>query len=230
MKILKKLLIIEDDLTIAQVEKDYLEVNNFAVDIEEDGKEGLTRALNNDYDLIVLDLMLPNMDGFKICEKIREQKNIPIIIVSARDDEIDKIKGLGLGSDDYITKPFSPNELVARVKANINRYEALVNKTKTNKIEFNGILINKDSREVFVDEQPITLTAKEYELLLLLVENPNIVFSKEKIFSEIWGFDTQKDEPTITVHIRRLREKIEKDPSNPEHIKTIWGVGYKFVK
>lgn len=229
---MKKILIIEDDLSIAEVEKDYLSLETFEVDICQNGTLGLNEALKKDYDLILLDLMLPDLNGFDICKKIREHKDIPIIIISARSNDIDKIKGLGFGSDDYITKPFSPSELVARVKAHLNRYDRLTQKNATDEsiVEIKGIEINKESRVVTVHGNTIELTVKEYELLVLLMENPNIVFSKEKIFLKIWGYDTFKDEPTITVHIRKLREKIEKNPSQPEYIKTVWGVGYKFVK
>lgn len=229
---MKKILIIEDDLSIAEVEKDYLELHDFEIDISVNGKEGLKRALEIPYDLIVLDLMLPDINGFEICKRIREDKEVPIIIVSARSDDIDKIRGLGLGSDDYMTKPFSPNELVARVKAHLKRYDRLLKKDDINNdiIQIKGLEINNKTRIVLVDGKSVELTVKEYEILLLLASNPNVVFSKEKIFLKIWGYDTDKDEPTITVHVRKLREKIEKNPSEPEYIKTVWGVGYKLEK
>ncbi|MHC1681821.1 MAG: response regulator transcription factor [Clostridiaceae bacterium] len=227
---MSKVLIIEDDLSIAELERDYLEINNFTVDIETSGDLGLSKALNEDYDLVILDLMLPNIDGFEICKKIRGKKDIPILMVSAKKEDIDKIRGLGLGADDYMTKPFSPSELVARVKAHISRYERLVNNNKSTPkdlIEISGIAINKISRKVYVNDKEVEFTSKEFELLLLFITNPNRVFSKEELFERIWGLDSTGDIATVTVHIRKLREKIEFDPSNPKHIETIWGVGYR---
>lgn len=228
---MKKILIIEDDISIAELEMDYLEINGFSVDIENSGDSGLTKARNGDYDLILLDLMLPNVNGFEICKKLRSELEIPIIIVSAKKEDVDKMRGLGLGADDYITKPFSPNELVARVKAHISRYERLVDANKTNNknlIEIRGISIDKTSRKVYVNGKEIEFTSKEFDLLLLLIGNPNRVFSKEELFERIWGFEAIGGIATVTVHIRKLREKIEFDPSNPEYIETIWGVGYRF--
>lgn len=228
---MNKVLIIEDDLSIAELERDYLEINNFIVTIENNGDLGLKKALNEDYDLVILDLMLPYIDGFEICKKLRAEKEIPILMVSAKKEDIDKIRGLGLGADDYMTKPFSPSELVARVKAHISRYHRLVksNNTETKDlIEIRGITINKVSRKIFVNDKEIEFTSKEFELLLLFVTNPNRVFSKEELFERIWGLDSTGDIATVTVHIRKLREKIEFDPSNPSYIETIWGVGYRF--
>lgn len=230
---MKKILILEDDISIGEVERDYLEISGFDVTVMNDGLQGYQEALKNEYDLIILDVMLPSMDGFNISRELRKCKDIPIIIVTAKTEEIDKIRGLGLGIDDYITKPFSPNELVARVKAHLSRYELLKNKSALSEleiIEVRNIIINRDMRQVFVNDKEIELTAKEYELLLLLVSTPNKVFTKDEIFEKVWGFNSERDIPTITVHIRKLREKIEFDPSKPEYIQTVWGVGYKFKK
>ncbi len=227
---MKKILIVEDDLSIAEVEKDYLEINGFSVDIENTGTKGLTRALEESYNLVILDLMLPGADGFIICKQIRKQKDIPIIMISARGEDIDKVRGLGLGLDDYMTKPFSPNELVARVKAHIKRYETLKGSGGVSDdaaIRIRGLEINPKTHQVFIDGKEVVLTVKEFELLHLLAGSPKKVFTKEEIFQKVWGFEADQDIPTITVHVRRIREKIEKDPSEPEYVKTIWGVGYK---
>jgi DNA-binding response OmpR family regulator len=230
---MKKILIIEDDTSIAELEMDYLEINGFLVDIENSGDTGLIRAKSGDYALIILDLMLPNVNGFDICKKLRSELEIPIIIVSAKKEDVDKMRGLGLGADDYMTKPFSPNELVARVKAHISRYERLLDKNKTNNskdiVEIRGISIDKTSRKVYVNGKVIEFTSKEFDLLLFLVSNPNRVFTKEELYERIWGLDSIGEIATVTVHIRKLREKIEFDPSNPEYIETIWGVGYRLT-
>ncbi len=227
---MSKVLIIEDEETIAELEKDYLELSDFTVDIENSGDKGLTRALNEDYDIIVLDLMLPGIDGFEVCRKIREKKQIPILMVSAKKDDVDKIRGLGLGADDYMTKPFSPSELVARVKAHLSRYERLMstNQKQNDVIEIRGIKIDKTARRVFVDGEEKPFTTKEFDLLTFLAENPNHVYSKEELFREIWDMDSIGDIATVTVHIKKIREKIEIDTSNPQYIETIWGVGYRF--
>ncbi|MBN2897677.1 MAG: response regulator transcription factor [Clostridia bacterium] len=230
---MKKILIVEDDISIGEVERDYLEISGFDVTVVNDGLIGYQEALKTDYDLIILDVMLPNMDGFNISRELRKQKDMPIIMVTARGEEIDKVRGLGLGIDDYITKPFSPNELVARVKAHLARYELLKGtsmSTLQEIIEVRNIVINTEMRQVFVNDHEIDLTAKEYDLLVLLISTPNKVFTKDEIFEKVWGFNSERDIPTITVHIRKLREKIEFDPSNPEYIQTVWGVGYKFKK
>ncbi|MCR4755335.1 MAG: response regulator transcription factor [Lachnospiraceae bacterium] len=227
---MNKVLIIEDEQTIAELEKDYLELSDFSVDIENSGDAGLTRALKEDYDIIVLDLMLPGMDGFEVCRKIREEKQIPILMVSAKKDDVDKIRGLGLGADDYMTKPFSPSELVARVKAHLSRYERLMatNQKLNDIIEIRGIKIDKTARRVYVDGEEKQFTTKEFDLLTFLAENPNHVYSKEELFREIWDMDSIGDIATVTVHIKKIREKIEIDTSNPQYIETIWGVGYRF--
>lgn len=225
-----RILLVEDEESIAELEKDYLELSNFSVVIENDGKKGLEQALNHDFDMIILDLMLPGMDGFEICKRVREQKDIPILMVSAKKDDIDKIRGLGLGADDYITKPFSPSELVARVKAHLARYERLVgsNQMHNEIVEIRGIKIDKTARRVYVNDEEKILTTKEFDLLTFLASNPNHVFSKEELFQKIWDMDSVGDIATVTVHIKKIREKIEYDSSKPQYIETIWGVGYRF--
>ena len=227
---MSKILIIEDEEAIADLEKDYLELSDFEVTIENAGDTGLERALNEDFDLIVLDIMLPGMDGFEVCKKIREEKNIPVIMVSAKKDDIDKIRGLGLGADDYMTKPFSPSELVARVKAHLSRYNRLIstNQKQNDIVEIRGIKIDKTARRVYVDGVEKTFTTKEFDLLTFLAENPNHVYTKEELFREIWDMDSIGDIATVTVHIKKIREKIEYDTANPQYIETIWGVGYRF--
>ncbi len=228
---MKRVLIIEDDISIAELERDYLEINGFSVDIESSGDKGFYKVQHEDYDLVILDVMLPTMDGFEICKRIRIEKDIPILMVSAKKEDIDKIRALGLGADDYMTKPFSPNELVARVKAHILRYERLVNgsgKKEQDIIQIRGITIDKTSRRIFINDKEINFTTKEFDLLLLLASNPNRVFSKEELFERIWGMDSSGEIATVTVHIRKIREKIESDSSKPQYIETIWGIGYRF--
>ena len=227
---MSKILIIEDEQAIAELEKDYLELSDFEVEIEYDGDAGLKKALEGDYDMFILDLMLPGVDGFEICKQIRENKNTPVIMVSAKKDDIDKIRGLGLGADDYMTKPFSPSELVARVKAHLARYERLIasNPNTNEVIEIRGLKIDKTARRVYVDGEEKILTTKEFDLLTFLAQNPNHVFSKEELFREIWDMNSIGDIATVTVHIKKIREKIEFDTSNPQYIETIWGVGYRF--
>ena len=226
----KRILIIEDEVSIAELQRDYLEISGYDVVIEKTGDKGLGRALKEDYDLIILDLMLPNIDGFEICRKVRDIKNTPILMVSARKEDIDKIRGLGLGADDYITKPFSPSELVARVAAHISRYERLVGSTekKSKTITVRNLVIDKDSRRVWVEGEEIPFTGKEFDLLLFMAENPNRVFSRDELFDNIWRMDALGDVSTVTVHIKKIREKIELDSSKPQYIETIWGIGYRF--
>ena len=225
-----KLLIIEDEVAIADLEKDYLELSGFEVEIETDGTVGLKRALSEDFDMFILDLMLPGIDGFEICKEIREEKNTPILMVSAKKDDIDKIRGLGLGADDYITKPFSPSELVARVKAHLARYERLIgsNMPENDIVEIRGIRIDKTARRVWVNGEEKQFTTKEFDLLTFLAENPNHVFTKEELFREIWDMESIGDIATVTVHIKKIREKIEMNTNKPQYIETIWGVGYRF--
>ena len=228
---MSKILIVEDEIAIAELEKDYLELSDFEVKICNDGESGLLTALKEEFDLIILDLMLPGMDGFEVCKKIREEKNIPILMVSAKKDDIDKIRGLGLGADDYMTKPFSPSELVARVKAHMARYERLVGagqKPSNDIVEIRGIRIDKTARRVYIDGVEKTFTTKEFDLLTFLAENPNHVYTKEELFREIWDMDSIGDIATVTVHIKKIREKIEEDTAKPNYIETIWGVGYRF--
>lgn len=224
------ILIIEDEISIAELERDYLELSGFEVEIETSATSGLERALKEDFNLIILDLMLPGIDGFDICKKIRENKNTPIIMVSAKKDDIDKIRGLGLGADDYMTKPFSPSELVARVKAHMARYQRLVgsNAQQNDIVEIRGIKIDKTARRVWVNGEEKAFTTKEFDLLTFLAENPNHVFTKDELFREIWDMASIGDIATVTVHIKKIREKIEYDTSKPQYIETIWGVGYRF--
>jgi DNA-binding response OmpR family regulator len=226
----QKILIIEDELSIAELERDYLQINGFECDIEVSGDKGLEKALREDYDLIILDLMLPKIDGFEVCRMIRGKKDIPILMVSAKKEDIDKIRGLGLGADDYITKPFSPSELVARVKAHISRYERLSKnfENKKDEVQIRGLSMNKSSRRVYLNGREVILTTKEFDLLWFLAQNPNRVFSKDEIFDRIWGMESLGEVATVTVHIRKLREKIEVDASAPQYIETIWGAGYRF--
>ena len=227
---MSKILIVEDEVAIAELEKDYLELSGFDVVMQHTGDAGLKAALNEDFNLIILDLMLPNVDGFEICKKVREKKNTPIIMVSAKKEDIDKIRGLGLGADDYMTKPFSPSELVARVKAHLARYERLVGSgVKANEIiEIRGIKIDKTARRVYVNGEEKAFTTKEFDLLTFLAENPNHVFTKEELFNKIWDMESIGDIATVTVHIKKIREKIEMNTAKPQYIETIWGVGYRF--
>ncbi|WNR43947.1 response regulator transcription factor [Paenibacillus roseipurpureus] len=227
---MSRILIVEDEMSIAELERDYLEISGYEVDIENSGDRGLERALAHNYDLIILDLMLPNMDGFEICRRIRSEKDIPIVMVSAKKEDIDKIRGLGLGADDYMIKPFSPSELVARVKAHLTRYERLMGRreSKNDEVRIRGLMIDKTARRVFVNDKEVVFTTKEFDLLTHLAMNPNRVYSKEQLFDGIWGMDAMGEIATVTVHIRKLREKIEQDPSNPQYIETIWGAGYRF--
>lgn len=227
----KRLLIIEDEMEIAELEKDYLEMDGFEVEIEENGEEGLKSALNKDFDLILLDLMLPDLDGFELCREVRKESEVPILMISARKDDVDKIRGLGEGADDYITKPFSPSELVARVRAHLARYDRLIATGSGKKgdkiIEIRGLRIDKKARKVMINGEERNLTSREFEVLLFLAEHPNHVYSKEDLFREIWGMDSIGDIATVTVHIKKIREKIEYDSGNPQYIETLWGVGYR---
>lgn len=228
---MKTILIIEDEKSIAELEQDYLEINGFQVDSALTGDRGLQMALTGDYDLILLDVMLPNVDGFEICKRVRSVKDIPIILVTAKKEEIDKVRGLGLGADDYLVKPFSPNEMVARVKAHLSRYERLMSRQKpeSHELYIRGLTIDTSSRRVFVNNQEVVFTTKEFDVLSFLALHPNQVFSKDHLFERIWGFDSAGDVSTVTVHIRKIREKIEQDPSNPIYIETVWGAGYRFI-
>ena len=221
-----RILIIEDEESIAELEKDYLELSGFEVEIENDGAEGLKKALGEEFDLFILDLMLPGVDGFEICRKVREVKNTPIIMVSAKKEDIDKIRGLGLGADDYITKPFSPSEMVARVKAHLARYERLIGSSMPDNeiIEIRGLKIDKTARRVWVNGEEKNFTTKEFDLLTFLAQNPNHVYTKEELFNKIWDMESIGDIATVTVHIKKIREKIEFNTAKPQYIETIWGV------
>jgi DNA-binding response OmpR family regulator len=227
---MSRILIVEDEVAIADLEKDYLELSGFEVEVANDGRTGLERGLHEDFDLLILDLMLPEVDGFEICKQIREQKNTPILMVSAKKDDIDKIRGLGLGADDYVTKPFSPSELVARVKAHLARYERLIgsNLPQNDIVEIRGLRIDKTARRVWVNGEEKQFTTKEFDLLTFLAQNPNHVFSKDELFREIWDMESVGDIATVTVHIKKIREKIEMNTNKPQYIETIWGVGYRF--
>lgn len=230
---MKRILIVEDDSSIAELERDYLEINNFSVQIANDGDTGIAMAKQNEFDLIILDVMLPGKNGFAICRELRNVKEIPILMVSAKNEDIDKVRGLGIGADDYIVKPFSPSELVARVKSHLSRYERLTNSDNKLKSEQATIRIGKlkilpKAWRAYIEEEEVKLTNKEFELLVFLASNPNVVFSKEEIFQALWDVGSIGDIATVAVHINRLRDKIEKDSSNPVYIETVWGAGYRF--
>lgn len=226
---MEKILIIEDDPDIASIERDYLLVNGYEVEIREDGNTGLEEGITGAYDLILLDLMLPGLDGFTVCRRLREKIDTPILMVTAKHEDIDKIRGLGLGADDYIEKPFSPSVLVARIKANLAQYARLTGKKKVQaQIQLGNILLNTDTHRVYVDHKEVELKNREYELLLFLMLNVDMVFSKESLYEKVWGQEAIGDNATVAVHINRLREKLEKDPANPKYIQTVWGAGYRF--
>ena len=225
---MSKILIIEDDREIAEIERDYLELDGFASDIASDGVSGLEKALKGDYDLILLDLMLPGMDGFSVCKRLREKLDIPILMVTARTQDIDKIRGLGFGADDYIEKPFSPGVLVARVKAHLAQYTRLKpRQAESSVISVGPISIDTDARTVTARGAAVSLTNKEFELLLFLARHPNQIFSREDLYEMIWGLESMGDNITVAVHVNRLREKLEEDPAKPQLIQTVWGVGYR---
>lgn len=226
-----KILIIEDDQSVAELERDYLEINGFTCTLAADGTQGLTLALEEDFALVIVDVMLPGLSGFEICRRLREVKDTPVIIISALADDIDKVRGLGLGADDYMTKPFSPSELVARVKGHIQRYERLVGsreKPRPEILKIRGLEIDREARRVWVNGREKAMTGKEYDLLLFLAEHPDTVFSKDRLFDNVWGMDAYGDVSTVTVHIKHIRDKIEIDPEHIQYIETVWGVGYRF--
>ncbi|MEK4854097.1 response regulator transcription factor [Paenibacillus sp. FSL H7-0756] len=227
-----KVLIIEDDSAIAAIERDYLEINDFTVEVAEDGITGLELALTGEFQLILLDLMLPGEDGFSVCRKLRSRLDIPILMVTAKQEDIDKIRGLGLGADDYIVKPFSPGELVARVKSNLAQYARLKGmsggSTESSRIESGPFIIHTLSHRAYLHGRELELKKKEFDLLHFLIVNADIVFSRDSLYERIWGFDAMGDNATVAVHINRLRDKIEQDPGNPKYIQTVWGAGYRF--
>ena len=227
---MERILIVEDDAAIAEIERDYLEIDGFSVEIAQDGVTGLNRGLSGQFDLILLDLMLPGMDGFTVCRKLREKVDIPVLMVTARREDVDKIRGLGLGADDYIEKPFSPSVLVARVKANLAQYRRLTGEKKqASEITLGGIRLNTGTHRVFVNGNEVELKNKEYELLLFLMLNVDMVFDRETLYERVWGLDAMGDNATVAVHINRLREKIEENPAKPRYIETVWGAGYRFT-
>lgn len=225
-----RILIIEDDISIAELQRDYLEINQIQADIVTDGFEGVNRALNEPFDLVVVDLMLPSMNGFEICRRIREKKDIPLIIVSAKKEDIDKIRGLGLGADDYITKPFSPSEFVARVQAHSKRYKQLTGTGQTQDyLEMKNIIVDKAARKVFVLDQEVIFTTKEFDLLAFFMDHPNRVWTKEQLFRQLWYMDDlDGDVFTVVVHVGRIRDKLKKAKLSELPIETIWGSGYRF--
>ncbi|HHX61408.1 MAG TPA: response regulator transcription factor [Epulopiscium sp.] len=225
---MKRILIIEDDKSISEIQKDYLEMSGYQVVCAFDGNSGLECIKNEDFDLIILDLMLPKKDGFDILREISATKEMPVLIVSAKSDEIFKIKGLNLGADDYITKPFGMGELVARVNSHIKTYERFKHTPNTKLITVESLSINKQDRRVYIDDLEVFLTQKEFDLLLFLVENPNRVYNKEDLFERVWGYDSLSNASTITVHIARIREKIEANTEGRQYIETVWGAGYRF--
>lgn len=227
---MSRILIVEDDNNILQLERDYLEANGFETEFALDGNKGIQKALNGSFDLILLDIMLPGIDGFQVCKTIRETKDIPILLVSAKKEDLDKINGLGFGADDYIVKPFSPGELVARVKAHINRYNRLTKATNHSDeiLKIGDLRLNKKSGDVRIKSTEINLTKKEFEVLYILAAQPDTVFSKNELFEKVWGYDSLGDTSTLTVHINRLRDKLKEADSDTDYIKTIWGRGYRF--
>lgn len=226
---MEKILIIEDDTSIALLERDYLEIEGYEVDIASDGEKGIERGNSGEYNLILLDLMLPKIDGFEVCKKLREKLDIPILMVTARGEDIDKIRGLGLGADDYIEKPFSPHVLVARVKANLAQYKRVSKEDdKSSEIIIGDVRLNVKTHRLYVRDREVELKNKEYELLYFMMMNADIIFDKETLYEKVWGMDAMGDNATVAVHVNRLREKMEKDPSNPEYIETVWGAGYRF--
>lgn len=225
----EKILVVEDEKEIADLIRDYLSASNYKVIIANDGEKGLELFESEKPQLTILDIMLPKKDGFEVCRTIRSKSNIPILMLSAKKEDTDKIIGLGLGADDYITKPFSPRELIARVQSQLRRYTELsTNQEKKEILSFNGLEIDATAYTITLDNEIVPFSVKEFEILHYLASNANQALSREKIFDEIWGYNEYGDINTVTVHIRKIREKIEKDPSRPSFIETVWGIGYKF--
>ena len=229
---MSKVLIIEDEVAIADLEKDYLELSGFEVETENDGVVGLKRALSEDFDMYILDLMLPGIDGFEICKQIREEKNTPILMVSAKKDDIDKIRGLGLGADDYITKPFSVSELIARLEALTRRIHRGTSAAKPaeepEQLVSGPFVLDEKSRILYKSGTPIDLTQVEFQIMELFFRNPATALVREKILEGVWGKNYFGDVKIVDVNIRRLRIKIEDNTANPTYITTVWGYGYKW--
>ncbi|MFC3797987.1 response regulator transcription factor [Cohnella sp. GCM10012308] len=229
MALSKTILIVEDEPSIAELQRDYLEMSGYRTVLADNGEKGLQLGMSGKFDLIVLDVMLPKLSGFEVCKALREVSDVPILMVTARREDIDVIRGLGLGADDYIGKPFRPAELVARVKSHLARYDRLTGRNATTgDMELGELRINANTRQAFIREEEVALTTKEFDLLYFLAQHPNQVFSKDHLFDRLWGIDAMGDTQTVTVHIRKLREKIEKDASTPAYIETVWGAGYRF--
>ncbi|MDI4646334.1 response regulator transcription factor [Cohnella hashimotonis] len=229
MALSKTILIVEDEPSIAELQRDYLEMSGYQTVLADNGEKGLQLGMTGKFDLIVLDVMLPKLSGFEVCKALREVSDVPILMVTARREDIDVIRGLGLGADDYVSKPFKPAELVARVKSHLARYDRLTGRNaRTGDMEIGELRINANTRQAFIREEEVALTTKEFDLLYFLAQHPNQVFSKDHLFDRLWGIDAMGDTQTVTVHIRKLREKIEKDASAPAYIETVWGAGYRF--
>ncbi|MFD2333085.1 response regulator transcription factor [Cohnella sp. GCM10020058] len=229
MALSKTILIVEDEPSIAELQRDYLEMSGYRTVLADNGEKGLQLGMTGKFDLIVLDVMLPKLSGFEVCKALRAVSDVPILMVTARREDIDVIRGLGLGADDYIGKPFKPAELVARVKSHLARYDRLTGRNaRTGDMEIGELRINANTRQAFIREEEVALTTKEFDLLYFLAQHPNQVFSKDHLFDRLWGIDAMGDTQTVTVHIRKLREKIEKDASAPAYIETVWGAGYRF--
>ncbi|MGN0034129.1 MAG: response regulator transcription factor [Coriobacteriales bacterium] len=226
---MSKVLVIEDDAAIAELEADYLRVEGFEVEIAADGTTGLDRGLHGGFDLVLLDLMLPGIDGFEVCRRLRAKVDVPILMVTARHEDIDKIRGLGLGADDYVEKPFSPSVLVARVKSHLARYSRLTGDRKMSVISLGDLELNTATRKLLVSGREVNLKNREFELLEFFMLHPDIVFSRDRLYEQVWGMDALGDSATVAVHVNRLRAKIEQDPSNPRHLLTVWGAGYRFL-
>ncbi len=229
---MSRILIVEDDEKIAALEQDYLEMNGYETKILGDGTSVIPELEREQYDLLLLDVMLPGCSGYDICRKIRDEIDIPILMVTARSEGPDIIRGLSLGADDYITKPFDPSQLVARVRSHLKQYERLTRKQEkeidtTEKITIQNLVIEPGTWKVWKDGEELRLPNREFELLCFLAKHPNLVFSKEKLFEAVWGYDFVSDAATVSVHINRLREKIEEDSRNPKIIETVWGAGYR---
>lgn len=225
----EKILIVEDEKEIAFLVRDYLKASNYTVILAHDGEEAVDLFNKENPDLVVLDIMLPKLDGFEVCRQIRGKSPVPILMLSAKKEDTDKILGLGLGADDYVTKPFSPRELLARVQSQLRRYKELSTSQNSNSALVVGDLeIDQSAYTVKVRGEYVPFSVKEFEILYYLATNMNQALSREKIFDHIWGFNEYGDINTVTVHVRKIREKIEEDPSNPKHIETVWGIGYKF--